>query len=56
MQENFRYHKKIEWNREKLIMVVPVCVRGYQYIFGQNKKDLKSSLFTAPCRPIGDVG
>ena len=25
-------------------------------MFIQNKKDLKTSLFTAPCRPIGDVG
>lgn len=56
MKLTFRCDNRIKWNREKLIIAVFVCVRGYLYILGQNKKDLKSSLFTAPCRPIGDVG
>ncbi len=48
--------RRLSGIEKKLIIAVLVGVRGYKYIFVQNKKDLKTSLFTAPCRPIGDVG
>lgn len=56
MEQIFRCDNRIGWNREKLIIAMFVCVREYHIFLDKIKKDLKSSLFTAPCRPIGDVG